>query len=127
MSARRIRPDDGRFLLVVVRLLIEAEHVVHDDRHRLEELRPHLGDDLLDRLDGVDAPADLTRQRNRSLHVAAEIEIGGASKLTHDVVLAAKLDTHGPLPPADGEGHHEGPRVPPRDAERGRQGAPVRE
>src|SRR5687767_5714763 len=55
----------------------------------LEEAAQGLVEDLRHGLHGVDPPHDLTGQGDRSLHVAAEVEVDGAAELVHPDVLLA--------------------------------------
>src|SRR6185437_4250071 len=59
---------------------------------RCVKLGDGLLDHLLDRLDLVDAAADLARERNRRLHVAAEIEIERVAEFAHYIGRRLLLD-----------------------------------
>ena len=69
----------------------EVSSVVGEFGHRLSDLRElahRLVDDLRDGLHLVDAPDDLTAERERGLHVAAEVEVHRGAELIHaDVVF----------------------------------------
>ena len=52
--------------------------------------RDRVGDDVGDRPDGVDAPGDLAAERDRRLHVAAEVERLGVAEVAEHVVLGVR-------------------------------------
>src|SRR5579862_3084363 len=62
---------------------------------RLSKLRLRLGDDPGYGLDAVDAAGDMARERDRGLHVAAEIEIQRAAELAHHVLRRLLLEARG--------------------------------